>query len=134
MTNKWTEQELKWLTDNYEIVGELVCAKTLNRSTTSIRHKASRLGLRRRGTGRRDRIACYDGYEYVSSHNNRYATHRHVMSSLIGRPLTSDEVVHHKDGNTLNNHPDNLELHTRSSHMKLHNSSKSRDDLGRFVG
>lgn len=36
--------------------------------------------------------------------------HRLVMAEILGRPLLPDEVVHHKDGNRLNNEPGNLEL------------------------
>jgi hypothetical protein len=36
--------------------------------------------------------------------------HRLVMAEILGRPLAPDEVVHHKDGNRLNNDPTNLEL------------------------
>lgn len=36
--------------------------------------------------------------------------HRLVMAKLIGRPLTGDEVVHHRNGDRLDNSPDNLEL------------------------
>lgn len=32
------------------------------------------------------------------------------MQEVLGRRLESDERVHHKDGNRLNNNPDNLEL------------------------
>ena len=39
--------------------------------------------------------------------------HRLVMAQLLGRPLTDDESVHHKDGNRLNNDPSNLELWSR---------------------
>lgn len=36
--------------------------------------------------------------------------HRLVMARKLGRPLTSKETVHHKDGDTRNNDPDNLQL------------------------
>jgi hypothetical protein len=36
--------------------------------------------------------------------------HRIVMAEILGRPLSTDEVVHHVDGNRLNNDPSNLEL------------------------
>lgn len=36
--------------------------------------------------------------------------HRLVMARKIGRPLTSEETVHHINGNTLDNSPDNLQL------------------------
>lgn len=36
--------------------------------------------------------------------------HRIVMADKLGRALTRAETVHHKDGDRLNNSPDNLEL------------------------
>lgn len=36
--------------------------------------------------------------------------HRVLMEKLLGRPLRKGENVHHKDGDRLNNAPDNLEL------------------------
>lgn len=37
--------------------------------------------------------------------------HRVVMESIVGRFLTKEEVVHHIDGNKLNNCPSNLKLY-----------------------
>ena len=36
--------------------------------------------------------------------------HRLVMAEVLGRPLTADETVHHRDGDRLNNDAANLEL------------------------
>lgn len=38
--------------------------------------------------------------------------HRYIMEQRIGRELLPEETVHHKDGDRLNNHIDNLELWT----------------------
>lgn len=53
---------------------------------------------------------------------NRYGTHEHrkIMEDFLGRKLLFDEVVHHKNGNKRDNRLENLELMTRSDHMKLH--------------
>jgi HNH endonuclease len=36
--------------------------------------------------------------------------HRLIMERVLGRPLRSNENVHHLDGDRLNNDPSNLEL------------------------
>lgn len=51
--------------------------------------------------------------------------------------LKPDYDVHHNDGNTLNNEPDNLTVLTRGEHTALHNSNKQiiRDNTtGRITG
>jgi len=55
---------------------------------------------------------CVDG--------ERVYEHRHVASITLGRPLSSDEEVHHIDGDGWNNHPDNLEVVSRKVHASRH--------------
>lgn len=57
------------------------------------------------------------GYRFVycpdhpSVRYGRYvAEHRLVMEKVLGRLLQPNEVVHHRDGNKLNNSPENLEV------------------------
>lgn len=54
--------------------------------------------------------------------------HRVVAEQKVGRPLRSDEIVHHIDGDIHNNHPDNLQIVTRSEHIEIH---RRQGDLGR---
>lgn len=46
--------------------------------------------------------------------------HRLIMENHLGRYLTSEEVVHHKDENRSNNVIENLELTTNSEHIRHH--------------
>lgn len=46
--------------------------------------------------------------------------HREIMESYLGRELSSDEHVHHIDGNPKNNSMDNLELVTSGDHCRIH--------------
>ena len=52
--------------------------------------------------------------------NGRHA-HRVIAEQMIGRPLEQGEVVHHRDGDILNNDPSNLEvLPSQAEHMERH--------------
>lgn len=45
--------------------------------------------------------------------------HRLVMERYLGRYLKQDEIVHHKDSNTLNNHISNLEVLPKREHDRM---------------
>lgn len=51
--------------------------------------------------------------------------YRRIIEKQIGRLLTSDETVHHKDGNQKNNTLSNLQLMTRSTHASLHMAGRT---------
>ena len=42
------------------------------------------------------------------------------MEQKIGRKLHSEEVIHHKDFNKLNNSLNNLEINDANLHLKFH--------------
>jgi len=128
---KWSEKEIQFLREQYELMGCAYCAEQLNRSQVAVSHKASRLKLNRRKTGRKPRILIKDGYIWLSYEGGQEPLHRMIMELTVGRKITSQEIVHHKDGNSWNNNPENLEIVNRATHMKLH--EKERDSKGRFV-
>jgi hypothetical protein len=101
---------------------ETLCECGCGEPTTKLSNGAARRfkhGHNRRGTGE----GWIDQeHRFISVDGKRIAEHRQVMEQKLGRRLASNEIVHHIDGNPLNNDPDNLMLLTRSEHMRLHMS------------
>ena len=58
-----------------------------------------------------EKHGSYKGWEYE---------HRYLMEVAIGRVLSSDEVVHHVNGDRLDNRLENLAVMTRTEHTLLH--------------
>lgn len=57
-----------------------------------------------------------DQYGYVREH-------RVVMERVLGRLLSNEEVVHHRNGDKMDNGPSNLELFdSNSAHLKSHHA------------
>lgn len=50
---------------------------------------------------------------HLSAGQTPILEHRLAMARQLGRPLTVDESVHHRNGDRLDNRPDNLELWSR---------------------
>lgn len=58
----------------------------------------------------RIRVADDDPMVCMRTKRGTIAEHRLNLARKLGRPLTSEETAHHKDGNKQNNDPSNLQL------------------------
>ncbi len=74
--------------------------------------------------GNRQRGASGAGRTY-RKRNGRHE-HRVVAEQMLGRPLRAGEIVHHIDGNKLNNDPANLAVMTQGQHMREHRLWEAR--------
>jgi len=73
----------------------------------------------------RRRMINNHGYALIRVAPSKWVMeHRYVMEQRLGRPLEKDERIHHKDGNRLNNTPENLELWLHS-----HPSGQRMEDI-----
>jgi len=68
-----------------------------------------------------------------SNKNGQVPLSHIVMERHIGRYLKDDELVHHKDEDPLNNSIANLEILSRSEHMRLHSKTRRRNHDGTFT-
>lgn len=67
----------------------------------------------------------YNGY--LRFKNSGIYVHRWIMEKDLGRKLTTTEVIHHIDGNKLNNNIDNLMLFSsQAEHHAYHKECKNR--------
>jgi hypothetical protein len=58
---------------------------------------------------------------------------RYVMEQHLGRRLLPEEVVHHKDGDPLNNEISNLEILNWGEHAQEHHIGKQRADAAKLT-
>lgn len=132
----WEPSEDQYLIDNYASQGAAAGASFLGRSKTSVSRRASTLGISKYDNAKYKYVDA-DGYMVLRNDRKKSAKreHRVIMERILGRKLTANEVVHHIDGNKLNNDPANLQVMTRAEHINHRRESLQlaqglRDSLG----
>lgn len=91
-------------------------------------------------------MSLYEGYKVLGPYkrpDNRYHVYldkdgkrktisypKYLIEMHIGRHLTKDEIVHHKNGDVTDNSLDNLEVMLRKEHSRQH-SIKYTDEVVR---
>lgn len=115
----WTEDKVTYLKDHYKTVVDHKMAKHLGMSEGTVCRKRKELGLRKHTQ------TPYVSGGYLMRYENRKKlwSHKLEMEKHLNRKLERHEVVHHVDGDKLNNDISNLYLcRDKSHHGKVHHS------------
>lgn len=70
-----------------------------------------------------------DGYLRVTQGDRQILIHRFIMEKYLGRPLTKQEDVHHRNGDRQDNRLQNLELLSHGKHSTITHTKDKSDRL-----
>ena len=63
-------------------------------------------------------------YKRINIKGQTVLLHRYVMECHLSRTLSPDEIVHHVNGDTLDNRIENLQIMTNAEHVRLEQTGK----------
>lgn len=73
-------------------------------------------------------------YKRGYSKNGTAKQHRLIIENHLGRRLSTDEVVHHKNGNKTDNRLENLEVMKNNEHISYHRKKEKAEGKHLFGG
>lgn len=114
----WTADEIEFLRKHFPTEGGKWCGNQLGRSFHATHKMAEKLGLEMAWKGS---YISDQGYRVICiSRTNKILEHRYVMEQHLGRKLESNELIHHLNGDKLDNRIENLVLTSRAAHIQEH--------------
>lgn len=114
----WKKRSINSLAEEFG-VSHVIITRYLKKYNIPIRNKKE-ADANFQESVKRKNFTIQNGYVAYRSHNKYIYQHRLVVEQAIGRKLTKNEIVHHRDKNKLNNSITNLILLSNSEHRKLH--------------
>ncbi len=135
MATKWSALEIDFLKTNFkEMTFKKMSTMPMfdGRSATAIKQRANKFGLKKNGFG-----TINNGYKLIVARDCPYVfkdgrVYEHIYQWWKHNPsdrILSTEVIHHIDGNRLNNYINNLRKMCRNDHIDLH---RKQGDLRRY--